>query len=140
MKGHFSVEIRVRNLKGNKRQGSTAPQKITFDLYSPSQLTNLILPVPHRLLVIALRRGILARILTTDELLDGQLTFMKVRDEHLDQLILARTLATGIALDVDTALPASGLSGYLRDRVKKIGLSSVTLYSLKCSATNIEIR
>ena len=82
LKGHFSVEIRVRNLKGTKRQGSTAPQKITFDLCSPSQLTNLVLSVPHRLLVIAPRRGILAGILTTDGLLDGQLTFMIVRDEH----------------------------------------------------------
>ena len=57
-----------------------------------------------------------------------------------DQLNLARTLATGIALDVDTALPASALSRYLRDRAKKIGLSSVTLYSLKRNAADIEIR
>jgi hypothetical protein len=73
----FMVDIVFRNLKTNTvdmERASTLsmPSKTLECRLMPPKITdNLIFSIPHRLLVIALRRGLLVGISTTDELLNG---------------------------------------------------------------------
>ena len=85
--GHFTVRLNIRNLKGVTRVCSSAPEELIFNLETPAKASNLALSVPHRLLVIALRRGAL-ELETLDELIDGQLMLIKVKNEFLDMPVL----------------------------------------------------
>lgn len=73
--GNFRVHLTFRTLKTmsadpeQAQAGAISPLKAT--VLPPQYQDNLIFSIPHRLLVIALRRKILKNIDTLDELLDG---------------------------------------------------------------------
>ena len=77
-KGEFSAQIIFRSVKTNsddpeKAEKSGAGGKVlTCNVLPPQRADNLVFSVPHRLLVIALRRDILVGIESLDELLDGE--------------------------------------------------------------------
>ena len=65
---------------GSKRSTSCQPLSDAAD--------TVFLSVPHRLLAIALRRGLLKSYRTVDELFEGNTRQIAVKDEHLDSPIL----------------------------------------------------
>lgn len=82
--GKFTAKITIRNLKTNykdpekARNKGSAPSELKCIIKSPQVVSNLIFSIPHRLLVIAIRRGILAGIQTLDQLLSSELQYITV--------------------------------------------------------------
>lgn len=103
---------------------------------------NLPLSVPHRLLVIALRRGLLVDISTLDELFSFSRQNLLIKPDHLDEPILLRSLPKGIGLDpASTPLRADRLTDYLSRRGKALGFSeSITFYSIRRRAATDLVR
>lgn len=75
--GKFITDIQFRVVKTNSQDAEQASKAakpsrpIKCRVMSPNVADNLIFSVPHRLLIIALRRGATAGIETLDDLLDG---------------------------------------------------------------------
>lgn len=76
-KGRFVAEICFRTLKTNfddPERGRNKPnplQELKTTIVSPSSLDALVFSIPHRLLTMAIRRGLLVGINTIDELFNG---------------------------------------------------------------------
>ena len=77
-KGQFEATIVFRSLKTNRAdpESALAPavagnKQLRCKVMPPQLVENLVFSIPHRLLVIALRRGYLDGIDSLDELLDG---------------------------------------------------------------------
>jgi hypothetical protein len=76
-KGNCRVEITFRSLKTTLEDPDTAlntnkrQESLQCNVMPPQATETLIFSIPHRLLVIALRRGILAGIDSLDSLFDG---------------------------------------------------------------------
>lgn len=79
------ADIRFRNLKTNtvdleRASRLSHPNKvIECRVLPPENQENLTFSLPHRLLIIAIRRGILAAVNTVDELLNGDQYNIAVR-------------------------------------------------------------
>ena len=112
--GHFLVEITIRYIMGNKQKAEVnrATKNLVFEVSSPSKAANLLLSVPHRLLVIALRRGVLEGISTVKELVDGQQMHIKIKEEFKETPLFLKAVDTRTTMKKDVALPASSLSRY----------------------------
>lgn len=135
------ADITIRKLKGNNRRKSDGtPQggkQLQFSLASPTQSNNLLLSVPHRLLIIALRRDLLEGISTVKQLLEGDLMYIRVKCEFHQHPILVQSLHAGTELDLESTLPASALTRYLKDCARRNGFpDTVTLYSLRRQAAS----
>lgn len=84
--GKFSARLYFRNLKTNyedpqKSMGKTAQASaLTCIIKSPQNTENIVFSVPHRLLTIAIRRGILDGIETLDQLFSSTAKYISVRD------------------------------------------------------------
>lgn len=82
--GKFQARITFRNLKTNFADPEKAKEKgnlkstLQCVISSPRQVDNLVFSVPHRLLTIALRRGLLDGIATIDELIKGDQHYLIV--------------------------------------------------------------
>lgn len=76
--GEFIADLTFRVLKTNSEDPEKGnlddrpPRPLQCRVLSPKKNENIIFSVPHRLLVIALRRGIINGISTIDELLAGR--------------------------------------------------------------------
>lgn len=88
-KGEFFVDVTFRVVKTNQADpeegnNSRSPQRpIRCRVMPPKCTENLIFSVPHRLLVIALRRGAIEGIETLEELLTGNgISIMVVYSSH----------------------------------------------------------
>lgn len=86
--GKFSARITFRALKTNRQDPEQNVQKgqknmeVQCNIKSPQSATNFIFSIPHRLLVIALRRGYLKDITTLDELFEYGLHHIQVSHPH----------------------------------------------------------
>ena len=91
--GEFVADLTFRVLKTNiadperANESDRPPRPLQCRVLSPKRNDNIIFSVPHRLLVIALRRGIIDGISTIDELLAGRTLNIKVCHPPLCQLI-----------------------------------------------------
>ncbi|KAK3705352.1 hypothetical protein LTR37_013325 [Vermiconidia calcicola] len=97
-----------------------------------SEPQNLIFSPAHRLLVIALRRGILQGIDSLDDLLAWDREHVTIRQEHLDDVVFFAGVPKGTALDYDKPLRSPALSVYLQRRGYQIGYTApITWYSIR---------
>lgn len=84
--GKFALTITFRNLKTNSEEPTKAVQKgplrsvLRCVIKSPQNTENMVFSVPHRLLTIAIRRGILDGIETLDELFSSEAKYISVKD------------------------------------------------------------
>lgn len=83
--GEFRVDIVFRSLKTNFEDPASAPsnkspqsRQLKCVVMSPQSIENLLFSIPHRLLVIALRRGILDGIENLDQLFESDLQHIQV--------------------------------------------------------------
>jgi len=88
---------------------------------------NIIFSVPHRLLVIAIRRGILRSVKTIDEVLSTNLAFLLIKEEHLQQpVFFPGKTCGGIDTEADDngqhhAMSASEMTAYIADCGQALG-------------------
>ncbi|CAJ0540123.1 Ff.00g073930.m01.CDS01 [Fusarium sp. VM40] len=135
--GKFTAKITIRNLKTNykdpekARNKGSAPSELKCIIKSPQVVSNLIFSIPHRLLVIAIRRGILAGIQTLDQLLSSELQYITIRQEFLDKPVFLAAGPRGLTL-TEKSMRATALTTYISLRGKKIGYAQdLTFYSLR---------
>ncbi|KEQ79301.1 hypothetical protein M438DRAFT_339891 [Aureobasidium pullulans EXF-150] len=99
---------------------------------SPEQAEELIFSVPHRLLLMAIRRNLLVGIKTIEELLTGEQAFIQIKQRHLDDPLFYRSKPHGAGIDTTSPMTATGLSVYLRERGAHLGYQfPVTWYSIR---------
>lgn len=107
------------------------PEPVTLRLSSP-HAGNIMFSAPHRLLVIALRRGILRDVSGLDELLDHSAYVISIAPEHLDDVVFLGSGPKGDAVNPEKPLTAYALTNYLQRRGKQIGYTMpITWYSLR---------
>lgn len=81
--GDYEVWLTFRNFKGSRNlegqlRGSVRDEPIRCRILSPKSPRNLVFNIAHRLVVIALRRGILKDISSMEELLGGEKRHIQV--------------------------------------------------------------
>jgi hypothetical protein len=81
---NFTLRINFEYLKG-KRYAGKAESTLDMTVTSPKSNRNLPLSLPHRLLVILLRRGYLKDHSTTQSLMDGEEQNIRIRREILNE-------------------------------------------------------
>jgi hypothetical protein len=83
--GKFSARLHFRNLKTNyedpekSRRKTVQASTLTCIIKSPQNTENMVFSVPHRLLTMAVRRGILDGIETLDQLFSSEAKYISVR-------------------------------------------------------------
>ncbi|KAH6950674.1 hypothetical protein DER45DRAFT_649192 [Fusarium avenaceum] len=124
--GVFYVQMTIRNLKGKTNNPETGHK------YSPLYCkTAFELSAPHRLLTIALRRGVLVGIETLDDLFTQPQRYILIKDEFKDQPILLAGGSRGLTVE-NKPMTSLALTEYLSLRGKKIGLlKSISFYSIR---------
>ncbi|KAK7415677.1 hypothetical protein QQX98_005709 [Neonectria punicea] len=117
--GMFSVKVAIRNLETNSIDPERQYQNKKLSLWFQSLMEgrNLELSIPHRILTIALRRGVLWKIQTIDELLNGSKKFITFKPEFLNKPVLVA------GVDLDEPMQAEALSEYLRLSAEKVGIT-----------------
>ncbi|KAB5555005.1 hypothetical protein GE09DRAFT_1239454 [Coniochaeta sp. 2T2.1] len=135
--GCFTVQIVFRSLKTAHEKDSEAATAqaagytLTCTITSPKLLSNIIFSVPHRLLVIALRRGAIEGLNTIDEVREYSGHRILIKPGFLDQPVFFAGLPGGRGLSSEP-MSAQALSAYLKLRGEMLGFVLViTFYSLR---------
>ncbi|KAG8629128.1 hypothetical protein KVT40_002993 [Elsinoe batatas] len=146
--GKFTCILKIKHLKTNYQNPERGTHRqLNFTIASPNA-ENLIFSVPHRLLVIALRRSLLVGIESLEDLLKSQNAYILIKDANLDDPVFYRSLPAGRGLDMSPghnktqALSASAISCYLADRGRALGYTEpVSMYSIRHrTATDLAVR
>lgn len=104
-------------------------------LHSPNGQLTFELSAPHRILTIALRRGVLSGINTIDDLFLQREKNISIKNEFKEKPILLRGGPRGRSVRADQPLSSGALTEYLKLRGQKIGLTKeITFYSIRRSA------
>jgi len=126
----WNVIISFRHLKINyddpeKNRGQL--RILHCYLKAPNE-DNLIFSVPHRLLTIALRRGLIDGLTTKEEVMASNLQRIKVKQECRHQPVFFRGTPGGRGIDMDLdengsfrPLSSHAISSYLSDRGRALG-------------------
>ncbi|RSL81666.1 hypothetical protein CDV31_017017 [Fusarium ambrosium] len=127
----------LKNLKTN----SVDPEKgdsnksLILSLHSPKGQLAFEFSAPHRILTIALRRGVLLGIDTIDDLFVRREKNILIKDEFKEKPILLSGGPRGRSVRADVPMSSGSLTEYLKLRGQKIGLTKeITFYSIRRSA------
>ncbi|KAG5759525.1 hypothetical protein H9Q72_012353 [Fusarium xylarioides] len=132
--GVFYVKMTIRNLKTNSidPQKAHSNQVLTISLNSPRGTMTFELSAPHRILTIALRRGVLVGINNLDDLFTQRQRYILIKDEFKDKPVLLKGKNAGRSVQEDQPMTSLALTEYLKLRGTKIGLTkSITFYSIR---------
>ncbi|KAK5116858.1 hypothetical protein LTR85_009118 [Meristemomyces frigidus] len=134
--GKFNLRLTVDRLDikhPNDLVEKQGPPEERFRMKMDSpQARNLIFSPAHRLLVIALRRGLIQGISTIDELLNYPGFVIPIAQEHLADVVFFAGRPKGDAINPEKPLAAHALTEYLQRRGKQIGYTTpITWYSLR---------
>ncbi|KAK2738708.1 hypothetical protein CKAH01_07398 [Colletotrichum kahawae] len=129
----FDVKVLIRNSKTNKADPETRTNKtLKFVVKSPQQQSDLALSVPHRFLVIALRRQMLADYTTIDDSLSGNLAEIRIKRDILDQPVLLAGTPGGRGIQPGVVMGAGALTEYISRRGTQMGFkTNITFYSIR---------
>ncbi|KAK7522788.1 uncharacterized protein IWZ02DRAFT_450515 [Phyllosticta citriasiana] len=132
--GQFNINVEFENIaikiSNNPDQQEDHPLNVTIK--SATSHEDLIFSPSHRLLVIAIRRGLLQGISTLEELLNTNLQIIQVKPEYLNEPIFYQSTPKGTSLNFNKPLRAASLTDYLRNRSHALGYpSGITFYSIR---------
>lgn len=138
-KGMFNISVTIRNLKGKPDQNAEKQgfhsKSVKFHIRSPQKQYNLALSLPHRFLVLALRRGALQDYRTIRELLNDDRRHIRIKEEFSANPIVPKGTHRGLDIELDKPATAQALTEYLRLRGKRIGYpNTVSFYSIRRKA------
>ncbi|OBT70725.1 hypothetical protein VF21_10291 [Pseudogymnoascus sp. 05NY08] len=130
--GRFLMVVKTNSQDAEQASKAAKPSRpIKCRVMSPNITDNLVFSVPHRLLIIALRRGAIAGIETLDDLLNGDRLNIQWKPSFLDQPILLGSTPRGLDVSQKPASAAS-LTEYLRERGRHMGYErTITFYSIR---------
>ncbi|SMY24059.1 unnamed protein product [Zymoseptoria tritici ST99CH_1A5] len=124
--GQFDLVIHFENINLKKPHDPEAAMNQPGDdslhvtIASPDA-NNLIFSAAHRLLVIALRRGILVGINSIDDLMNCTLARIPIKPEAMNDPLFYAGRARGAGIDMSSPLRVNALSEYLRKVARKVG-------------------
>jgi len=137
--GRFMVIINFVNIAIKNSNDPEKSTRISFKcrIKAPTA-ENMIFSIPHRLLVIALRRkavlGVDAEgIDAIDDVLSGDLYNIRICPDFMDQPVFLASKPRGLALNDEGApLGVPNLSAYLNDRGEALGyIARISYYSIR---------
>lgn len=146
--GQFVATLGLDHINIKRKQDPTHGTRgaevsvVPLQLRLPSpQPANIVFSAAHRLLVIAIRRGILQDIDSLDDLFAYDRFQIFVKDRHLNDTVFFRGKPKGDGLDTDHPLASSALTEYLRRRGVQIGYDKpITWYSIRRRAATDMVR
>lgn len=146
--GAFTVVFNIKHLKTNYDDPERGEHQTSENSIDTPNIDNLIFSVPHRLLMIAIRRKILLNIDSISDLMSYERAKIQVKAEFLKDPIFYAGRPGGRGIDTSDSPPESRamsaltVSGYLSDRCRAIGYTvPITLYSIRRRvATDLVIR
>ncbi|KAG5789435.1 hypothetical protein H9Q69_011503 [Fusarium xylarioides] len=124
--GKFTVTITFRNLKTNSEEPTKAAHKAPLRselrciIKSPRNTENLVFSVPHCLLAMAIRRGILYGIETLDQLFTYENKYISVKPEFLNKPVFLAAGPRGLNITQEP-MRATALTTYISLQGQKIG-------------------
>lgn len=122
--GQFLVKITFRYLKRTE-DTKVDGTDLRMTILSPN--TNPMLSLPHRLLVIALRRGLLRNYKSIEELMAGKEERVTFKPDALSLPVLYATSARGLFLQNRPAR-SQALTEYIRSRALWLGYEGSTTF------------
>lgn len=134
--GHFDVVLEIRNLKITSERVAEETgyhtKAVKFYIKSPQNQHNLMLSIPHRFLVLALRRGALEDYTTVNDLLAGDKREIRIKKEFLDRPVVVAGSPRGLDVLMDQPASAHALSNYLSLHGQRGGYSEpISFYSIR---------
>lgn len=132
-RGMFNAKIQFLYLKGNR--DSLVPEDgLTFSINGSIRSETLPMSIPHRLLVMLLRRGGLEDHHTIDSLLGGSEHYIAIKEDFLDQPV-CRAPGPRMLSITDEAISAQGLSNFLSEHAMDAGCPlGITMYAWRRKA------
>ena len=132
--GSFMLHLQIRNLKTNSlMNGEKATQntKLNFRIRTPSLADNLLYSIPHRLLVIGLRRGVFDNVADLNDLIHGSQQNILIKPAFLNVAVFLRS-SPGVRTLTDQPMFAYSFTTYLSEHGQRIGYKDkITLYSFR---------
>jgi len=128
--GSFNVDIQFRFLKHeNDPKKAVEVVVLPFQINSPVNIDNLPFSPAHRLLSIALRRGLLEKHTTFESLLRGTEFFIRVKPARADEPLFLAGRNRGLVSE-STPVKTNGITIKFQKAVKLSGYGlGVTLYA-----------
>lgn len=106
---------------------------------APQNADNIPLSPAYRFLAIALKRRLLARYHSANDLLQGREVNILVADKFLNHPVFPALSARGLKLDFTKAASAHSFIYYLKKRAEDAGFKNATMYSFRRkAATNVD--
>jgi hypothetical protein len=132
--GLFTVLFIFKGLKTRLQLRKKAPKFLKVKVRTPSRVEDIGLSIPHRILVILLRRKLLVDHDTVDSLLKGTEYRIKVRPESADEPLFFG-LKLGRQELSEEPMSTSAIHEYLKIRAQWAGFSAgVSFYSWRTKA------
>ena len=136
--GRFRVVLTIKHLKDNPHDPEKGEHRmLECHMDSPHE-DNINFSIPHRLLVIALRRNLLEGIDNIDDLMSTDLEQLTIKEQFLRDPIFLIGRPGGRGIDTsDTpaeqrAMSAISMTTYLRDTGRGVGYTApITLYPFR---------
>ncbi|KAH6987860.1 hypothetical protein BKA56DRAFT_669462 [Ilyonectria sp. MPI-CAGE-AT-0026] len=128
--GKFSVRLTIRNVKTDMM--NSHPGEFLY-LSNPIGKQTFQMSAPHRLLTIAIRRGVLDGIQTIDELFKRRNLFITIKKEFLDKPVFVTGTQHDLDVDLDKPMASEAFTDYLQLCAEKVGIpKSITFHNLRC--------
>ncbi|KAK6435719.1 hypothetical protein LTR95_008093 [Oleoguttula sp. CCFEE 5521] len=130
--GKFQVEIRFTNIHIKKPEDVMATSEdigddALFVALVPPSASNLIFSVAHRLLVIALRRGLIQKISTLDDLMATNKRNIMIKTQHLDEPVFYKGKYKGTGVAPPDPMTTYALDEYLKRRCWALGYTTLAI-------------
>lgn len=138
-RGMFNAKIQFLYLKGNR--DSLMPEDgLTFSVNGSVRSETLPMSVPHRLLVMLLRRGGLEDHHDLSSLLDGSEHFISIKENFLDQPVCRAAGPRGLSI-TDEPVSTQGLTNNLKEHAMDADYPlGITMYSWRRKAATNWVR
>jgi hypothetical protein len=127
---NFPNQKGYQDLSSKARETENNPS-LELIVNPPNNSDNIPICPTYRLLIIALRRGLLASYTTVQELLSDDKAFIHIKPECLEQPIFYAVKHGGSALDKTRAASAKSFSTYMKLRTEHRGLETATIYAFR---------
>ena len=133
-RGAFACKLTFRWLKGNREPTQAVPRKLEMPISAPDSIDTLTFSITHRLLILLLRRKLLSKYSTFEELVNDNTFHIAIKPQHLDDPVFYSIAPRGLELTT-TPATSDGLSSYLSNRAQKHGYpSGCTMYAWRRKA------
>lgn len=139
--GGLIAHVTFQWLKGNRDEASRKLERLMISFRSPRDPNLLNLSIPHRLLVLALHRGILADHTSVESLLAGHERVVSIIPDAQDLPVFVAAADVSKAVQVQP-MTYGALSEYLKERTIRLGYPPLcTFYGFRAElATKVERR